>query len=99
MHSAATRPTSHPTSLPISICGILADDGGQVQTDVGPKALNQQGFFEQSRTEAIRLLAPHNSATIGFDAAKDERQLLLGRHRTPVAGPEIGAEHENPALL
>jgi len=47
----------------------------------------------------LGVVEQHNSATIGFEPAENQRQLLFGRHRIPVTGPEIGAEHHDPALL
>ena len=33
-----------------------------------------------------------------FEPVDEQLQLLLRRHRIPVAGPEVGAEHHNAAL-
>ncbi len=58
----------------------------------------QEGRHDGSRAR-LRIVEQDDAFAGGSHALGDQLQFLLGRHLVPVAGPEIGAEHDDAARL
>src|SRR5450830_1185417 len=46
----------------------------------------------------LGVVEQHDSAADLLDTGEDQAQLLVRAHRQPVAGPDVGAEHDDAAL-
>src|SRR5436190_10426864 len=58
----------------------------------------------QQRRDHCRGLGPgvmqqHDAPARGLNSTEQELKLLGGRHRIPVARPQIGAEYDDPSAL